>query len=520
MPIRELDGTVLRMVKDIFEDYRQRGIIITGTFEDMSWTLTNEAKNVGLAMLSFEGGTKKAAMSWIGCTYPQYVKCVKAYILLNLGELSLDSLQELVRFLNRLSVTDSENVAQLIEYGTHIVSLLQLIPGGNERRDAVIADLEERMEQRVWRKKTAKQRRLADFKSYLRFQKVLSNFWRHADERQKLFYFPLYFWWNLTAILPLRPMELLLMPRNCLFMRNGENIITVRRTKLKGGKEKIGYSIADDYKLHEYVVNTQLAEELLWYMKSTEAMRQTEINTLFLTEPHFDYIAGKGGVWRSRYYSYDSLNTCRRYFYNEVVKPQGEDISEIRLGDTRHIAMTNLILSGGSPVVCRELAGHSNIDISSHYYSNISNLVECMTLERFRKSRSAETMISGSSKYYITKPQDAQKVYGGLCTSAAYKDGEVSDCLKCVGNNGNIGDCRYCSYYLPDNPGFMLEFNDDKFAKAQLDADCKYLICMIELVRKGFGYTEDIKTALLRLQHSGDRYGKCLLEEYSKEGGA
>ena len=516
MPIRELDGTVLRLARDIFEDYKQRGVIKSGDFEDATWTLSNEVINVGLTLLSFEGGAKKAAMSWIGCTYRQYMTCVKAYVLLNLGEMGLSSLQELIRFFNRLAVTESEEVTGLSEYGAHIVSLLQLIPGGNERRDAVIEDMEEKLERRLWRGQKGKQRQLADFRSYLRFHEVLTNFWHSANGRQKLFYFPLYFWWNLTAVLPLRPTEFLLTPRDCLHIHNEERGITIRRTKLKGGKEKIAYCIADDYELHNYTISLQLAEELRQYIEATETMQQTDLNTLFLQEPHFNYFSVKIPS-ENRYYSINSLNTCRRYFYNEVVYTQGEDISEIRLGDTRHLAMANLILSGGSPVICRELAGHSDIGISSHYYSNISNLVECLTVDRFRKSKNAEAMINGSAKYPTSRPQDARRVGEGLCVSIPFKGGQIDDCLKVVDSNGRIGDCRRCEHYIPDSPGAMFELNNDEAAKEQVNADSRYLIRMIELVRKGLGYTEDIMGALLRLQHSSDYYGKCLWKKYSTE---
>jgi len=70
----------------------------------------------------------------------------------------------------------------------------------------------------------------------------------------------------------------------------------------------------------------------------------------------------------------------------------------INLGDTRHLAMISLIASGGSPVICKELAGH----------------------------------------------------------------------------------------------------------------DSQYLMHVLDMVRKGRGYNEDIQSALLRLQHSSSMYSKCL----------
>ena len=73
-------------------------------------------------------------------------------------------------------------------------------------------------------------------------------------------------------------------------------------------------------------------------------------------------------------YSYDCLKTTKDDFYKNVLA--GKEIPVVNLGDTRHIAMMNLIISGGSPRMCMELAGHANIGISSHYYTNMAELVE------------------------------------------------------------------------------------------------------------------------------------------------
>lgn len=483
----------------------------------MLWALSNEAKNVGLTMLTFEGGSQKPAMEWIGCTYNKYIQCVKAYIVLNLGEIGLYSLQGLARAFNRLAILSAQEASASTQRMNHIIALLQIIPGGNAQRDYVIEELEEKAQRINRNRGKGKQRQLADFKSYLRFHDVLSAYWKSAGEEQKLFYFPLYFWWNLTAILPLRPMEFLLTPRDCLRTQSGEYILTVRRTKLKGGHEKIAYRIADDYELKEYTINEKLALELQGYIVATKNMEATSIDTLLLQAPHFKYL-GQRAHETSRYYTYASLRTCMRYFFQEVIPHYDVSIENIQLGDTRHLAMTNLIISGGSPVICRELAGHADIDISSHYYSNISNLVECVTLERYRRAKGGAAVISGAAKYSLSSPSNMTKVSGGWCDSAYIKDGEIDDCLKASGENGHIGECCYCNLYYPGDQGLRLRFLDESAGKEQVDADSRYLIQLIELVRKGLGHTEDIGSALLRLQRSGDHYGRCLWEKYSREG--
>ena len=507
MPVREFDNATLRRAKEVFSEYKERGVIVSGDFEGSSWTFTDEARKVGLVLITFEGGTKKAAMKWIGCSYPKYVQYVKAYLVFCLGEVSLSTMQELNRFFNGLAVATSSEAVRMPDHAHHAVSLLQLIPGSNEERDAVIETLEDIMERRKWKKKP--QRKLADFKSYLRFNDVLASFWDGADEKQKLFYFPLYFWWNLTAVLPLRPMEFLLTPRKCLRKRDGEHVLTIRRTKLKGGNGKLKYRIADDYELKEYAIHWPLAAELQRYMDATESEARGQLDTLFVQRPHHAYL-GHPQKATSRYYTRAYLATCLRHFYSEIVEPGKHDISFIRFGDTRHIAMTSLMLSGGSPTICRELAGHANIDISSHYYSNISNLVRCATIERYRKLKGTEATMGGTLRYPVTNPPSSRTVTDGRCASPAYQEGGIEDCLAVVNDDGHIGDCRICRYFLPDNPGAALKFRDTEEARQRINADSRYLIRMIELVRKGLGHTEDIGFALLRLQRSSEHYSMCL----------
>ena len=188
----------------------------------------------------------------------------------------------------------------------------------------------------------------------------------------------------------------------------------------------------------------------------------------------------------------------------------------VNLGDTRHLAMISLMTSGGSPTICKELAGHADIDISSHYYTNFSKFVECVTLNRFRSSKGGDAEIAGMQKYALSIPGNAHRVGDGYCGALSVKDGDVRECLKVADANGRIGECPCCAHYYPDDQGLRLKLFDTDDGKEQVDLDSLHLIRMIELVRKGIGYSEDISSALLRLQCSCDRYGKSLWAKFER----
>lgn len=507
MPITQLNDATVAHSREIFADYRRRGVILGGSFDDSTWKMSNETINVKLSLLSFESDGN-AVHNWIGISAEKYTECVKAYISLKFGDLTLPTLQGLAKTLAALPNTTAGDAASLTKNAAHIAEFLSLLPGGTIERDYVEETLGERVQAYRHNSGADARRVLAAFKNYLLFNEAIAEFWKIACSEAKLFYFPIYLWWNLTAILPLRPTEFLLTPRDCL----DGNVLTVRRTRLKGGG-KAAYRIAQDYELRRYEINPALAGEIQEYLALTEHMPPAQIDALFRLEPHYSYL-GRGTDHLNRYYTYHNMRTCLDTLFSDAIYADGLVIERIKLGDTRHLAMINLIISGSSPVICRELAGHANIGISSHYYTNISNLVECVTIGRLRKANGGGAEFVGEPRYPLKRPDDMLRLTDGWCDAPFVKDGDVSECIKVVDTHGRIGECSSCGHYWPDVPGIRAHFFDKSAGKQRVDFDSAFLLRMVELVRKGIGCEEDIASALLRLQNSCNRYGDCLTMEY------
>jgi len=381
--ITNIDDENLKKAKEIFDYYRKQEVINDGTFLDNVWKINDERSCVLLRFDFSETIFHEKVELWLGCTASCYQEAAKAYVMFQMGTLSLASLREISTVFRLLAEKDAELAVKMKKSITHIVELLQIIPGYSTERDWVMEELEEAASAMQARRN--KQRKLADFQSYFRFHDVLNEYWLHAELEEKLYYFPIYLWWNLTAILPLRPTEFLMIPRECIENNNNGYEITIRRTKLKGGNSKLTYTIEGDYIRKNYSISKQLAEQILWYQSETEEMTPSQIDTLFRREAGCNYKRGRPGTSLKTLYGYSNLNAALKVFFHEVIG-EDRDISVIHLGDTRHIAMMNLIISGGSPVICMELAGHEDIDISSNYYANLSTLVECATYEMYRKT--------------------------------------------------------------------------------------------------------------------------------------
>ncbi len=282
LSINSIDDESFRRAENIFSYYKEHGVIQTGIFGDDEWELCDERKRVRLCFGLSDELFYRNAESWVGCTSDCYKDAAKSYVLFQMGALSLHSLRNVTNTLRRLGESGFDQAVTVRKNAGHAVEFLQLIPGYSTERDAVIESLEEN--NAASGRKKGRSRELADFKSYFRFHDELDKFWTSAGEPAKLFYFPLFLWWNLTAVLPLRPTEFLMMPRDCLVCSGDKNFITVRRTRLKGANSGITYSIDGDFEKKSYPVSWKLAKEIKWYQNRTNGMQPSPIGTLFCRE--------------------------------------------------------------------------------------------------------------------------------------------------------------------------------------------------------------------------------------------
>lgn len=499
LPVRKLDPWTRSRAVERFNEYRNRGVIFDSTFEENRWHLTNQLHSYTLDFAIDASVYHREAEPWVGCTAECYQECMKAFISFQLGNYTLAYLQLVTRRLRTLAELNADAARECTDENVpnQLADFLSLIPESNDLRDLVVETLNERK----WIFRDANPRRLADFGSYLQFNKALDVFWSSASDYEKAFYFPVYFWWKLTTILPLRCTEFLLTPRECIRREDSRYMLSIRRTLLKKSSRKHSYSIKHDYALQEYQIPAWLHDEIRRYQTVTSGSKLPDLNTLLVP----DCAVSSG------YFSYIQMSHRLRRFCEDVMHDKSYPI---HLGDTRHLSMINLMLSGGSPVICRELAGHDSIDVSSNYYANLSSIVESMVYEHCRTWSESPTM-DGALRFPTALPAERIRIGEGWCDFPDVSGGDVSECLKYYGAGRRIGDCINCPHFYPDSPGLRIQLEQD-YRKA-VDEDGRFLMQMIEQVRKGLGYEEEISAALLRLKNSAQRYSSALTKKYLEE---
>ena len=536
--IPNMDESTLMRAHSQFLAFSRNGVIRSGNFDDSIWMLTDEYANV-----SFDFSVSNLAFrdykTYLSMDLTEFVQYLKTYMVFQLGCLSLVSLQGILNCIKLVvshpvdmltSIIDERHM-QFIDKVSELFSILPL--EGREAELECIIDILDAIEDRSGFQQDYGQRKLASFESYFLFGDILDTYWENTeDEDEKLFFFPVYMWWKITGVVPVRPREFVLTPRNCIKNVSEEWVLFLRKNNIKGQGKAISYKINDDYRIVSYPIPSNLAEEINWYRKATAEYYENELDTLFARDIHYA-MWERRAPHNSRYFTYINMSTCLRYFFEQIVRKRygfeiifdrnckhlkENQIQYLNLGDTRHLSLINIIAEGATPMVAMILAGHDNPDMSSHYYSNITNLIECRTYRQYKK------MIKGETSYSISKTCAPLKVSkfitvndkDGLCYSSRFAEGDFTDCAKVSGPAGEIGYCENCTYYR--SKGSMFE-NSSEIYRSQIKSECRNLERIVKQVRQQKGESEEIMQALLNLRSYEYSYQQYLEETMGSKHG-
>ena len=520
-----MDNQTISRSREQFSYYRKAGIITAEKYEDMQWIISNEViKGTALGFQIDEVHFTRVTAKKLNCTLAQYQQAMRIVVTSRLG-FSIPTLQNDIlimrNFADKLAVPTEYASAQLL------ADLLYLLPGETMYRMEIMNRIDD-ISPLQYRNK--QQRELAHYKSYLILSDILKQYWECATEKERIFFFPIWYWYNITGVLPLRPTECVLTPRNCIRVSNEKYYITVRRTRLKGKYQSSKYSIASDYDLKEYPIPENLARTILDYISATNAIYKSDIDVLFCKSSQFECISPS--CKNDHHYTYSNLHQCLSYFYRDIVEKtygysivSGHDnlldyeIEKINLGDTRHIAMISLAISGNSPTICKELAGHNSITISAHYYTNLTEFLDVLGYERYREITSTMTKAYGSS---ISTCYPVDK---GYCQSEKVWGGDYSPCVSAVNSDGIPGSCSVCRWYLPRGSSLSIQLPETSNSltntgtqKQQLSIElqqtCTLLRKAIDQLRQGLGNNDTISCILDRLAAQARQYVYATSAEY------
>lgn len=523
--IDQLSPEVIDEAKETFEHYRSSGVIKAECYDASDWYILDGVHSPQRIRFDFdEVAFQRVCHQKLGVTLDEYRTAMRVALMAAMGRVVALTLGTLCREMRRLAVELDTFFDHLNpEHVEYYVNFLELLPGDTAWKATLITQLETEVV-RVGNARAKKARELSYAESYFLFDYYLNKFWPEASSDEKLLYFPVFFWWKVTSILPLRPTECVVTPRKCLRIGDdGKSYLTVRRTLQKRVYKAISYDMEKDYVKKEYPISKEIADVIAWYISETEKEYVSAEDVLFSKRTQVRLSGAKS--YRDQFY-YGNLKSCLDRFYqeilvakyglrvrNEAVKTmrlEKGEIDQLQLGDTRHLAMISITASGHSRSICRELAGHLDPDISFNYYGNLKTFLHLLSFEKAR----VETGDFGRSLPLVEPASIC--VEDGLCTSEKTIAGDFTHCCQAVDQYGRPGTCRMCKYFVVP-AGERLEH----YAKAaEDDLDQTFLLFRHTLrnVQSGLDVPETTESMILRMRACAENYYRYLYQQ-KKAGG-
>ncbi|OUC02588.1 hypothetical protein BK784_08820 [Bacillus thuringiensis serovar medellin] len=282
-----------------------------------------------------------------------------------------------------------------------------------------------------------KVRSLPSFHDVLTFDEIINSFFSSCSFQDKLKYYPVLLWWNITKVIPVRPIEFYELSINCIFKgEDGSYWITLPRKKQQPRNNE-ELEVTDTLQ-----INKELYDLICEYKKDTKEFLENEY---LLSFELYRNLFGTGRPSILKFINGAKFSVILSSFYTDVVEKRYRmGYSErIKPGDTRHFAFCNMMLQGFNMLSIARMGGHKTLRQQLHYHAHLDHLAESAVYILAKNYKNKFNRLSLSSldrevelkgKIYSKSDfENLHEVEFGYCTD------EPSQC--------KIGDCRYCGFY-------------------------------------------------------------------------
>lgn len=485
-----LSPETIKYAHSQFQHEKDRGVIVSGEYDDRIWCLTDEVhKQVQLPFEMNEVQFERHSSKLLGCTSQDYQRAMRLYTISSLG-CALRTIQTHLRAIIRFG--ESFEIPESRSNCSAVADFLFLLPCDDDIRDKMQAEIENKLIADETDDHSAA-RSIAYYQSAFRLDFYVDLFWEDASEKERILYFPVWFWWKVTTIIPLRATECILTPRNCLREdQKGNCYLRLRRTKQKANPKESNYKIEDDYEVTEYPIPRNIFKEIAWYIAKTDKSYDNVIDILFCKTVQFKL----SGVLspNDRHYTTANMYQLLQRFYNilreryDLITDDNESkvltnkkqIQPIALGDTRHIAVISTILTTRNLEIAKELARHRNTNVTLNYYSNSDKYVRAIHMDYHIGAPSSlrNQSFNLADDEILINRSDWVDVSGGKCINKKYAEGNFDDCITKVDEYGFFS-CNSCRFFRSNS------LKHDAFAAERSTESTAMLKLFAEEARKG-----------------------------------
>lgn len=430
---------MVKKCKSLFDGFLADGKIV-GSFGDDTWVGYSGVKKFGIDFSIDKKNYDRHAGKELGIGFKTMETMLRCYAVYCLGAyifqtISSEKVGSVKSFLQEYGDKDFK----LNKYGTETVKEFLMFIGTPEIQ---LREIMGRIP--IIREKKSGQRKLSPIMNYLVIENEVNRIFR-SNPPKDIFrrWFPIFFWVNITFILPLRATEMLVTPKDCI-QRNpdGSTFLKVRRTKLKKGSKTVYYDVDRDYAEFTYEIpDTWVVRVIERYMILTGSQDRR-----FL----FEY----SPLMVNEMLSLHAFNKLIASFVNENIIGNSayefarhaaviEKFECVTAGDSRPIAMANLYFQNTGEDICRQLADHVHINTSSGYYTNITETIWASSVIRMQKTMDYERRHQGD----MYRKGTLLTAEGMRCVSErrAIDESDLRDCV----DEGHLEDCMGCRFYRP-----------------------------------------------------------------------
>ena len=481
---------------------------LDGQYNDAKWTGFSGIKKFGIDFSMDEVAYMRHFGREFGIAYATMADMLRCYAISILGGYIFPTINQKIASVKKFLTSYGQKRMVMSQEAAEAIQNFLLYIGTPE---PMVIDITQRIH--FTKAKTSNPRELSHLINYLAIANEINDLYRSglSDEEFKK-WFPIFFWTNITFVLPLRATEMLVTPFECIRHEGYKTSITVRRTKLKVRKGVVYYEVERDYKEFSYEIpNT-------WIIETIERYQQMTSN-----HPR-KYLFDHTKYMINNMISLQSFNMLLADFISRhlIGNPKYDyaryatgikEFESVTAGDSRPIAMANLYFQDISADICRQLADHSQISTSFGYYTNVSNTIQCASVMQIQRRINQERYEVGSAEIAHADNR-IPKTYGGtksLCLSPLQPQitGNISDCIK----ENHLHECMGCRYYSPTESELKNALDE---RKKKLDNISKQLVEYIAETRVGKGERTDVDKLLLETHTSAIRF-KRISDEYAEE---
>ena len=429
--------------ESVFRSMQKDGSILS-EYDDDLWVCFSDVKKFGIDFhfnaLAYRTHFAKYSDIPIS-TMRDMIKC---FVIYQAGEYILPTIRNRINWVKTfiMCIGDSKyavsNVAEIA-----ILDFLGFIGIPADKAEGMIRLVH------VKKKPTVGQRKLAPLITYLAVANEVNDMYdAEISDAEFVRWFPIFFWVNVTFVIPLRAMEMCLTPFDCITDNGGKLFIHLRRTCLKKGKRSVYYKVDRDYKIFTYPIpDTKTVQIIKRYVALT------------MNHPRrflFDYTNySVNGMYSLVQFNkllgeFIGMHLIGNHKYDYAKCACGiKEFPLITAGDSRPIAMANLYFQDVGADLCRQLANHVHISTSAGYYTNVSETVYASSVMKLqRKIHAGYAEAERYNRYYTQKNEyETGKHTKNGCSSPKrpFSTGNIDDCVA----NNHIYECLGCRYYHP-----------------------------------------------------------------------